>query len=77
MARDTKRNREKTQRITFPDVVDLSRFSHLRVVFTNGKEEIFNLQFSREDGGSGQVAVNVIGATREVSAALTLFDLKV
>jgi hypothetical protein len=58
-----------------PDEVDLNTYNRLDVVFTNGKNELFNIQFRRESDGSAELAVNVIGPGGEVTAALTLFDL--
>jgi hypothetical protein len=77
MAKQTTSEQNRTPRITMPDVVDLSTYNRLDVVFTNGKDEIFNIQFRRETDGSAELAVNLIGPTGEVTAALTLFDLEV
>jgi len=60
-----------------PDEVDLSTYNRLDVVFTNGKDEIFNIQFRRETDGSGELAVNLIGPTGDVATSITLFELGV
>jgi hypothetical protein len=44
---------------------------------TNGKDEIFNIQFRRETDGSAELSVNLVGPTGEVATSITLFDLDV
>ena len=77
MARNTEVEHKTTQRITMPDEVDLTTYNRLDVVFTNGKHEIFNIQFHRETDGSVELAINIIGEKGEVSSAITLVDLSV
>jgi hypothetical protein len=77
MAKHTETEHKRTQRITMPDEVNLSSYNRLDVVFTNGKDEIFNIQFRRETDGSAELAINIIGEKGEVSSAITLFDLGV
>lgn len=77
MAKHTETEHKRTQRITMPDEVDLSTYNRLDIAFTNGRNEILNIQFRRETDGSAELAINIIGEKGEVSSAITLFDLAV
>lgn len=77
MAKQRETEHKMSQRITMPDEIDLSTYNRLDVAFTNGKDEIFNIQFRRETDGSVELAINIIGPTGEVRSAITLFDLEV
>ena len=76
MARHSEVEHKTTQRITMPDEVNLTTYNSLDISFTNGKEEILNIHFSRElADDSAELYINIIGPTGEVTTAITLFDL--
>ena len=78
MRKRTETTHRATPTITMPDEVDLSTYNSLDITFKNAKgTELFNIQFRRENDGSAELAVNIIGLSGEVSTAITLFDLPV
>jgi hypothetical protein len=61
-----------------PDEIDLSIYQSLQIAFTNARgEEVLNIQFRHEAGGSPELAINILDDAGEVASVLTLFDLHV